>query len=84
MNTLPPNISLRDFFAASIPGMDDGKDFGIDIKERVLGRPVPPWQTDPEGYVRWWADWSAKWRGIVADSMLADSVMAQFLRERGK
>ena len=65
-------MTLRDHFAASLPGDDDSDDFGIEIKVALVGRTCPFWSVDALGCLAWIAEWRAKWRYMRADAMLAE------------
>lgn len=67
--TREPSMTLRDMFACHEVVKDD--DYPSALKVALAGTPPSGgWQTNPEQWMRWEADWRARIRYIRADAML--------------
>ena len=67
--TCEPSIPLRDVFACHEVVKDDN--YPSALKAALAGPPPSGgWQTNPEQWMRWEADWRARIRYIRADAML--------------
>lgn len=63
-------MTLRDYFAIHATHVTD--EVGIGYAERVVGRDMPRFESDPLGNSAFWAAYRSRMRYIEADAMLAE------------
>ena len=67
--TIYQGLTKREYFATHVV-INDVDGHGEMAARKMVGRPRPGLDVDPEGYIAWWAEFRAKVRYIEADAML--------------
>ncbi len=63
-----PGMTLRDWFAAHC--MASAPAIGVVDAQAIMGETAPDWARHPLGYLKWWAEASARFSYLRADAML--------------